>query len=149
MACQYPYSAPMGHLLVPPSCSSFVACRLYIVCCQVFWVPYRSTSLTRIRTHLGPYRRPMPRVLGGSQGVGRFLMGEVPLYPEPLQECLKAQVLLVFLWARYPCIADVPEGASAVRVRQGRGRDAQDHLLRGRRNPCELSLERSFKLKVF
>ena len=30
-------------------------------------------------TPLGPYRRPMPRVLGGSQGGGRFLMGEVPL----------------------------------------------------------------------
>ena len=28
----------------------------------------------------GPYRRPMPRVLGGSWGGGRFLMGEVPLY---------------------------------------------------------------------
>ena len=28
----------------------------------------------------GPYRRHMPRVLGGSYGVGRFLMGEVPLY---------------------------------------------------------------------
>ena len=30
------------------------------------------------RTPLGPYRRPMPRVLGGSQGGGHFLMGEVP-----------------------------------------------------------------------
>ena len=40
---------------------------------------YRVTSLTRIRTPLGPYRRPKPRVLGGSQGVD------------------------VFLWARYPC----------------------------------------------
>ena len=39
----------------------------------------RGTSLTRKRTPLGPYRRPMPRVLGGSQGVVRFLMGEVPL----------------------------------------------------------------------
>jgi hypothetical protein len=28
---------------------------------------------------LGPYRRHMLRVLGGSQGDGRFLMGEVPL----------------------------------------------------------------------
>jgi len=27
-------------------------------------------------------RRPMPRVLGGSQGGGRFLMGEVPLAQE-------------------------------------------------------------------
>ena len=42
--------------------------------------PYRGTSLIRIRTPLGPYRRPMPRVLGGSQGGGRFLMGEVPLH---------------------------------------------------------------------
>ena len=29
-------------------------------------VEYRGTSLTRKRTPLGPYRRPMPRVLGGS-----------------------------------------------------------------------------------
>ena len=42
---------------------------------------YRATSLTRKRTLLGPYRRPMPRVLGGSWG-GRS-----------------------FLWARYPCTA--------------------------------------------
>ena len=27
---------------------------------------YRGTSLTGKRTPLGPYRRPMPRVLGGS-----------------------------------------------------------------------------------
>ena len=27
---------------------------------------YRGTSLTRKRTPLGPYHRPMPRVLGGS-----------------------------------------------------------------------------------
>ena len=40
---------------------------------------YRGTSLTRKRTPLGPYRKPMPRVLGVSQGCGRFLMGEVPL----------------------------------------------------------------------
>ena len=40
---------------------------------------YRGTSLTRKRTPLGAYRRPMPRVLGGPRGVG------------------------VFLWARYPC----------------------------------------------
>ena len=32
------------------------------------------------RTPLGPYRRPMPSVLGGSSGDGRFLTGEVPLY---------------------------------------------------------------------
>ena len=35
----------------------------------------QGTSLIRKRTPLGPYRRPMPRVLGG----GRFLMSEVPL----------------------------------------------------------------------
>jgi hypothetical protein len=40
---------------------------------------YRGTSPTRKRNPLGPYRRPMPRVLGGSQEGGRFLMGEVPL----------------------------------------------------------------------
>ena len=36
---------------------------------------YRGTSPLRKRTLLGPYRRPMPRVLGGR----RFLMGGVPL----------------------------------------------------------------------
>ena len=40
---------------------------------------YRGTSLMRNRNHLGPYHRPMPRVLGGSKEGGRFLMGEVPL----------------------------------------------------------------------
>jgi len=40
---------------------------------------YRGTSLIRNRTPLGPYRRPMPRFLGGSKEGGRFSMGEVPL----------------------------------------------------------------------
>ena len=43
---------------------------------------YRGTSLMRKRTPLGPYRRPMPGVLGGSYEGGRFFMGEVPLYYE-------------------------------------------------------------------
>ena len=43
---------------------------------------YRGTSLTRKQNPLGPYSRPTPRVLGGSQGVG------------------------VFLWARYPCMEE-------------------------------------------
>ena len=43
-------------------------------------VVYMGTSLIIKRTPLGPYHRPMPRVLGGSKGVERFLMGEVPLY---------------------------------------------------------------------
>ena len=41
---------------------------------------YRGTSLTSKITPLGPYRRPMHRVLRVSQGGGHFLMGEVPLY---------------------------------------------------------------------
>ena len=41
---------------------------------------YRGTSLTRKRTSLEPYRRPMPRVLGGSWRGGHFLMGKVPLH---------------------------------------------------------------------
>ena len=43
---------------------------------------YRGTSLERKRTPLGPYRRPMPRVLGGSKGGGPFLKSEIPLLPE-------------------------------------------------------------------
>ena len=45
-------------------------------------VPYRGTSLIKKRTPLGPYRRPMPRVPGGSEGGWRFLLGKVPLYLE-------------------------------------------------------------------
>ena len=41
---------------------------------------YSGNFLTEKRTLLGPYRRPIPRVLGGSKGGGRFLMVEVPLY---------------------------------------------------------------------
>jgi hypothetical protein len=41
---------------------------------------YRGTSLMRKHTPLGPYRRPVPRVLGGSLGGGCFLMSEVPLH---------------------------------------------------------------------
>ena len=41
---------------------------------------YRGTLPTSKRTPLGPYRRPVPKVLGGSYGGGRFLMSEVPLY---------------------------------------------------------------------
>ena len=48
---------------------------------SVMTFSYRGTSLTRKRTPLGLYRRPMPRVLGGSEGGGRILMGAVPLPP--------------------------------------------------------------------
>ena len=46
---------------------------------DVWYIPYRGTSLARKRSPLEPYRRLMPRVLGGFYGGGRFLMGEVPL----------------------------------------------------------------------
>ena len=56
-------------------------------------LPYRDTSLIRERTSLGPYRRPMPRVLGGSLGGGRFLVGEVHLkaYGSVPGECVIVQ----------------------------------------------------------
>ena len=38
-------------------------------------------------TPLGPYLRPLPRVLEGSKEGGRFLMGEVPLYMCSLLSC--------------------------------------------------------------
>ena len=50
-------------------------------------VGYRGTLVTGKRTPLGPYRRPMSRVLGGSRGGGRFLMGEVPLYSNHPEAC--------------------------------------------------------------
>ena len=49
-----------------------------LVLCELL-IEYMGTSLTRKRTTLGPYRRPMPRVLRGSSGGGRNLMDEVPL----------------------------------------------------------------------
>jgi len=50
---------------------------------------YRGTSLLRKRIRRGPYRRPIPWVLGGSQGGGGFVMGEVPLYRNmALQGCV-------------------------------------------------------------
>ena len=44
---------------------------------------YRGSSLVRKRAPLGPYSRPLPRVLWRSSGGGRFLLGEVPLYRGP------------------------------------------------------------------
>ena len=44
---------------------------------------YRDTLLIKQLTPLGPYRRPVPSVLGGCVGGGRFLMGEVPLNSLP------------------------------------------------------------------
>ena len=41
---------------------------------------YRGTSLTKKQTRPGPYRRPVPRVLGESKRGGSHLMGEVLLY---------------------------------------------------------------------
>ena len=43
------------------------------------YVRYRGTLLIRKCLTLGPYRSPMPRVLGGSEGGGNCLMDEVPL----------------------------------------------------------------------
>ena len=40
---------------------------------------YKGTSLSIKGNPLGPYKRPMPNVLRGAEGGGRFLMGEVPL----------------------------------------------------------------------
>jgi len=50
----------------------------------------RGTSLTREGTPLRPCRRPMPKVLGVSEGVVRFFMGEVPLYNGDLGRQLDA-----------------------------------------------------------
>ena len=42
---------------------------------RTLFSPYRGTSLMRQRTSLGPYRRPMPRVMGGG---GVFLRAMYP-----------------------------------------------------------------------
>ena len=74
---------------------------------------YRNSSLTKQRTPLGPYHRPMPRVLLGSQGGRRFLVSEVPLHgfrrtPLQVQEALmhlvgalRRRVLLLLLLLLY------------------------------------------------
>ena len=43
---------------------------------------FRHESFIRKCTPLGPYRKPITKVLGGGWVCGRFLMSEVPLYPE-------------------------------------------------------------------
>ena len=45
----------------------------------VLVVQYKATSLVRNRHPIGSYRRPMPRILRGSQGGEHFLISEVPL----------------------------------------------------------------------
>ena len=61
------------------------------VCLRHRISPYGGTPPRRKRTTLGPYRRPMPRVRGGSQEGGCVLVGEVPLQQ-------------TFLWTRHPWI---------------------------------------------
>ena len=46
---------------------------------------YRGTSLARKCTPLGPYRRPLAGVLGGSWGGGHFVIGEISLYAGCIQ----------------------------------------------------------------
>ena len=53
-------------------------------CARAAPTTYRGTGLIRNRPTLGPYQRPMPRVLGGTQGAGRFS------------------------WVKYPCTACAP-----------------------------------------
>ena len=43
-------------------------------------LPYRVASPIRKRSPIGPYRRPRPRILAGSQGGRCFTLGDVPLY---------------------------------------------------------------------
>ena len=63
-----------------------LACILNPEPCALHHLPcamYRGTSLNRNCFPLGPYRRPMPRVLGRFFVGALFLMSEVPLYPVP------------------------------------------------------------------
>ena len=63
---------------------------------------YRGTLLTRKRTTLGPYSRPMPRALWWSKGGGgRFLMSEVPLYSRPMLTCKALTCVRGFLVQGY------------------------------------------------
>ena len=70
---------------------------------------YRDTLLIRKRTPLGPYRRPMPRVLKGSWGGGCFLMGEVPLYLHVLAMALACAACTHLLACKYSCACKLLE----------------------------------------
>jgi hypothetical protein len=52
------------------------------------------TPLNRKRAPLEYYRRPMPRVLGGCQEGGRFLMSEVPLQVMSALGCYNDRVVV-------------------------------------------------------
>ena len=54
---------------------------------------HRVTSLARKRTHLGPYRRPLPRFLGGSRGLAQTLSSHALLW---LAESYRVDVLGVW-----------------------------------------------------
>ena len=55
-----------GGVLSPASATADAALTPLRGSARCVFPRYRGTSLTRKRTPLGPYRRPMPRVLGGS-----------------------------------------------------------------------------------
>jgi hypothetical protein len=78
--------------------------------CTLLKVPFepicRGNSLLRKRTPLGPYRRPMPRVLGGSSGGRHPLMGEIPLYSQRPRRCSTTR--------RAATECEAPRGAGAV-----------------------------------
>ena len=56
---------------------------------------YRGTPLTRKHIPLGPCLRPIPRVLGGSQGGKRCFMSEVPLYQKTLSRGKRRRLLIL------------------------------------------------------
>ena len=65
-------------------CPELLRCVLFVSSCPQPKVSAgvlctTGASHIRKRTSPGTYRRPMPRILGGSSGGGAFLMGEVPL----------------------------------------------------------------------
>ena len=59
---------------IPPDAGMSLKCRV-----DTYVLQYRGTSRVRKRIPLGPYRRPMARVLGRSWVGLRFLMGEVAM----------------------------------------------------------------------
>jgi hypothetical protein len=68
----------------------------------------RVTSLIRKRAPLGPYRRPMPRAGGGSQGGWAFSHGRGTPVASPASRASSPSSLVsygggYFLGARYPC----------------------------------------------
>ena len=112
LSLNHPPSQPRRLTHPPPStmdclkCAMFARqrCDSWLMACGVMLIGdgVRYTLLTRKRTPLGPFGRPMPKVSGGVlRGRGVFLWAKTPVLSVGEEDMPKPRG--VFLWARYPC----------------------------------------------